>query len=84
MTGWILRIVLLILVVRMLWRLLSGIVEGAAGLPAGRRRDTAVPLVRDPVCGTYVVRSRALTAGSGASLQYFCSERCRAEYRKAR
>jgi len=39
-----------------------------------------VPLVRDPVCGTYVVRARALTMGAGAETMYFCSEKCRDEY----
>ena len=49
----------------------------------GRDGDAAsVPLVRDPVCGTYVVREKALTAGSGDRMQYFCSEKCRDEYRK--
>jgi len=36
--------------------------------------------VRDPVCGTYIVRARALTAGTGDQTRYFCSEKCRDEY----
>jgi len=36
-----------------------------------------VNLVRDPVCGTFVVPSRALTSGTGSEMRFFCSERCR-------
>ena len=54
--------------------------RGARARGAGPARGTAsVPLVRDPVCGTYVVRAKALTAGSGDQTQYFCSEKCRDE-----
>ena len=45
---------------------------------AGKKKS--VPLVKDPVCGTYVVRERALTLDAGKQTQYFCSERCRDEY----
>jgi hypothetical protein len=78
--GWILRVILVILIVRALWRLMRGVVRGLDGRPSGRA-DRAVPLVRDPVCGVYVVRSRALTVGQGESALYFCSERCRSQYR---
>ena len=37
-------------------------------------------LVRDPVCGVFVVPSKALTSGSGSQTRYFCSEKCRAEW----
>jgi YHS domain-containing protein len=39
-----------------------------------------MPLVRDPVCGTFVVPSKAIVAGSGAQMRYFCSEACRRAY----
>ena len=83
MTGWLLRLILLIIIIRMAWRFLNAIIEGATD---PRRRgapppEKSVPLVRDPVCGTYVVRARALTSGQGDGMQFFCSERCRTEYR---
>ncbi len=34
-------------------------------------------LVRDPVCGTYLQASRALSSRTGAKVFYFCSEECR-------
>ena len=95
MIGWVLRFILLMIVIRVLWRFLGGIIDGLSGdsstLTQGRQRSAAgggggvasVPLVRDPVCGTYVVRTKALTTGSGDQTQYFCSEKCRDEYRKA-
>lgn len=40
---------------------------------APRRRALHDELVKDPVCQTYVVRSRAV---SGADETYFCSAEC--------
>ncbi len=62
-------------------RLLHGVLEGA-----GYRRDgdpqRSVGLVRDPVCGVFVVPGQALTAGTGSATRYFCSEKCRREWSK--
>jgi YHS domain-containing protein len=85
---WIIRLLLLLLLVlflvRLAWRFLENVVEGASG--AGRRRS-GVPnrgarMVRDPVCGTFVVQSRALTAASGGETAWFCSEECRREWQR--
>jgi uncharacterized protein len=78
MVGWLIRFLLLLFVLRALLRLWRGIVEGMR--PPRDAEPAAVPLVRDPVCGTFVVRTRALTAGSGAGLRFFCSEKCRRSY----
>jgi YHS domain-containing protein len=76
--------VLAFLVVRALWRLLFGIVEGASsgGQVGGRRGGLrrGEKMERDPVCGTFVLPSRALTSGSGDSTRYFCSEDCRRRF----
>ena len=44
-----------------------------------RRPGSPVPedLVRDPICNTYVPRSRALTALVQGREEHFCSEACR-------
>ncbi len=42
-----------------------------------------VPLVKDPQCGTHVVRERALRATIGDELHYFCSDECREKFRAA-
>jgi YHS domain-containing protein len=78
MIGWIVKLLLLFFILRAISRLWHGILEGMR--PPQEPRPTAVPLVRDPVCGTFVVPARALTAGSGADLRFFCSENCRRTY----
>jgi len=84
--GWLLRVLLLIVVIRALWRLIVGVLQGARTpqAPPVRGGGEPVPLVKDPVCGTYVVRSKALAARAGDDTQYFCSERCREEFVNAR
>ena len=47
--------------------------------PPGRKGQS-VGLVRDPVCGTFVLPSKALTSGSGSNTRYFCSEKCRNDF----
>jgi YHS domain-containing protein len=73
--------ILIVILVRATLRLVSGILEGA-----GYRREigseSGVGLVRDPVCGIFVVPGKALTAGTGTAMKYFCSEKCRREWSK--
>jgi YHS domain-containing protein len=80
---WLIRALLIfllvMLVVRAAWRLLGGILEGAS------RGNSRVPergsrMVRDPVCGTFVVQSRALTATARGETAWFCSEDCRGRW----
>ena len=75
--GWILRVVLLWLVIRAILRLAQGIV---AGLREAASPPPAVPLVRDPICGTFVVAAGAPSFGSGAQMRFFCSDECRRTY----
>ena len=70
--------VLLIILARMFWRVVDGIIEGASG--QRRQVRAGVKLQRDPVCGTYVAPGTALSLTSGGTTQYFCSEKCRNEY----
>ncbi len=79
MIGILLRLLFLVFVLRSLLRLVRGIVRGMQ-LPEEPKAPTAVPLARDPVCGTYVVPSNALSAGSGGRVKFFCSESCRRAY----
>jgi YHS domain-containing protein len=80
----VLLFLLLLVVARALWRLLSGVVQGASSGQAGRSGQPASPpavkMVRDPVCGTYVVPGRALELARGRETLYFCSEKCRDQY----
>jgi YHS domain-containing protein len=45
--------------------------------PPKPKEPAAVPLARDPICGTFVVPGRALSETAGGVAQYFCSEHCR-------
>ena len=54
-------------------------------LPLLRRALAKVPrppralpdeLVKDPVCQTYVVKSRAIRRADAGQIRYFCSEAC--------
>ena len=81
MTKLIVYLVLLIIIGRIVWRFMYAIFEGAGMLKEPRERErAAVKLVRDPVCGVFVVPSQALTSGSGTSTRYFCSEKCRQQW----
>lgn len=80
--GWVIRILVLLLVVRLLWRLVQGILQGMSEPRAVPPRRTT-PLVRDPVCGTYVLPSRALAVKSGGTTEYFCSDECRRKYQES-
>jgi YHS domain-containing protein len=77
MTGLLLKILLFLLVLRLIWRLARGIIEGYAP----ERKAASVGLVRDPICGIYVLPSRALTAVADGQTKYFCSEKCRSQFR---
>jgi YHS domain-containing protein len=83
--GDMVRVIIFLLLVyfvaRAVWRLVYGIAEGISA-PRDQPPPSAVPLAQDPVCGTYVVPSRALTSGSGNDLRFFCSERCRQAWAK--
>ena len=80
--GWIIRIILILIILRIIWRL----VMGPFRRPRHERRAarTSMPLKRDPVCGTYVLPDRAVRTGSGDDTVYFCSENCRARYQEER
>jgi YHS domain-containing protein len=75
-------IILAFVVARAFWRLLDGIVDGASG---GARRggvpQRGVQMVRDPVCGVFVVPERAVVLADGRERLYFCSEACRDKHR---
>ena len=81
MARLILWTLLIALVLRALSRLVRGVLEGAGyghegGGPPG------VPLVKDPVCGVFVVPGQALMVGNGRDAKFFCSEKCRQAWQK--
>jgi YHS domain-containing protein len=78
--GFLLRValflILIAVVLRSAYRFLEGVIEGASGGSAPTSRQVGEHMVKDPVCGTYVVQARALTAMRGQQTAWFCSSRC--------
>lgn len=81
MARLILWIILIVILVRALMRLTRGFLK-AAGYQRQGGSPPSVGLVRDPVCGVFVAPSQALTAGSGDDARFFCSEKCRSEWKQ--
>jgi hypothetical protein len=82
LTRFALFLLLAILVARAFWRFVDGIVDGSRG--RSKRSSVpqhGVPMVRDPVCGTFVVPDRAITLVDGRTTISFCSAECRDKYR---
>lgn len=69
---------LAVLVVVMLLPRLGAWVRGQFGNRLERRDE----LVKDPVCQTYVVMSRALRSDVGGTIIHFCSRECQDKYRR--
>jgi YHS domain-containing protein len=79
MLRLLLGLILLYMVLRAVSRLLRGIAAGLDG-PHQIKQPPAMPLVRDPVCGTFVVPANAPSFGTGTQMRFFCSENCRRIY----
>lgn len=83
MVRVILLFMLFAIAARIFWRLVDGVIEGVTGQPRSSTRTSkpSVPMVRDPVCGTFVLPDRAVTLVEGRRQVYFCSDTCRDTYR---
>jgi uncharacterized protein len=81
MVRLVLFLVLSIFVARAFWRLVDGIVTGVTGgRPRSEMPQRGVQMVRDPVCGTFLLPDRAVTIADGRTRVYFCSNTCRDKY----
>jgi YHS domain-containing protein len=81
LVRYVLLIILIAIVARAFWRVVDGIVEGIGGRRQPRVPEHGVHMVRDPVCGTFVVPERALTLLDNRQRLFFCSPACRDKYR---
>jgi YHS domain-containing protein len=83
---WVIRFILLslliTLVVRAAIRFFGGMLEGATGKGGPAAKPMATKMVKDPVCGTYVVPSKALTASRGNETAWFCSAECQQAWQR--
>jgi YHS domain-containing protein len=90
-TRVVLLFALLAVVAWAFWRFVDGVIDTFGGLPRdreararqGRRGGPAVKLARDPVCGTWIDPGASLAATAGGTTHYFCSTKCRDEFRRA-
>jgi YHS domain-containing protein len=84
------RIVLLLVLAVIVARIFSRIALAfREGMQQGAHGPSRVPvdgvqMVRDPVCGTFVLPERAVTLVHGRTRLYFCSDACRDKYRGER
>ena len=77
----ILLFVMALLALRAVARFMGGLSEAARGeAPRARSAETPVKMAKDPVCGTFVVPGKALSATADGTTVWFCSEQCRATF----
>ncbi len=76
----VLLMILVILAARTFWRVVDGVIEGVTGRRTTGVPDRGVQMVRDPVCGTFVLPDRAVTLTDGRQRISFCSTACRDRY----
>ncbi len=73
-----LLVVMVLFALRAVGRFMGGLSQAARGeAPRARGTDTPVKMMKDPVCGTFVVPGKALSATSDGATVWFCSEQCR-------
>ena len=82
MMRFVLILVLSLIVSRMFWRIVAAFRDGiSGGQRSSRTPQRGVQMVRDPVCGTFLLPDRAVALTDGRSRIYFCSTACRDKYR---
>lgn len=78
---WVIIALWVALIVALLWPWLRRLAAATAAAPSPASPTPARDvLVKDPVCQTYVVRSRAVTGPEGDEPPYFCSDECARRY----
>ena len=85
MLRLLLVLILIAFVARAFWRVVDGVIEGmrdgrSVGSGSSNAPSRRVQMVRDPICGTFVVPGRAIAAIRDGRPLHFCSTRCRDAY----
>ena len=78
----ILQFLLILAIVRAVWRLGKGVLEGAGYRRVDGPVKVGVKLERDPVCGTFVSPGKAPALRVGGETLYFCSDNCRRQWER--
>ena len=77
----ILLLILVVVVARTFWRVIDGLIEGISGRGPTNVAGRSTRLVRDPVCGTWVLPKDEMSLTDGRQRVFFCSASCRDHYR---
>jgi len=81
MLRFVLILVLSLILSRMFWQILNAFREGiSGGQRSSRTPQRGTQMVRDPVCGTFLLPERAVTVSDGRTRVYFCSTACRDKF----
>jgi len=78
----VLQFLMILALIRALWRLLQGVLEGVGYQRVEGPATPAVKLQRDPVCGSFVSPATAPALRHGGKVTYFCSEKCLREWER--
>jgi YHS domain-containing protein len=78
----ILQFLLILAVIRAVWRLAKGVLEGVGYQRVDGPARVGVKLERDPICGTYVTPAKASVLRIGGRTLYFCSDKCQREWER--
>jgi YHS domain-containing protein len=70
------RLLVLALWIVVIIAVLLPLLRRRRSMAGGQPRIASDELVKDPVCGTYVVRSRAVSRPAAEGARYFCSAEC--------
>ena len=81
MVRFFLLFILFVIVAQLFWRFMAGVKVGLKPPGSTHVPQQGVHMVRDPVCGTFVVPNRAMMLTKGSEQIYFCSDQCRNKYR---
>jgi YHS domain-containing protein len=73
----LLQFLLILAVIRAVWRLAKGVLEGVGYRRVDGPAPVGVKLERDPVCGTFVSPTKAPALRVSGRTLYFCSDKCR-------
>ena len=82
MIRYVLLLLLIVFVARAFWRIVDGMLEALSGRRGGAGSpQRGVQMVRDPVCGTFILPEKAVALVDGSRRMFFCSTVCRDKYR---
>ena len=84
MIRFALLLALMVVIARSFWSAVDGVLEGLSGPHGARTPQRSAQMMRDPVCGTFVLPDQAVTLADGSRRVYFCSVGCREKYRPSR